>query len=263
MTTQGKLQGGKLQGRTALITGSSRNIGRTIALTFAREGANLVLNTRSNSEELEEAASECRSHGVEVVTCLADVSQHEEASRLVREAQERMGQVDILVHNAAIRPHRPVVKVPVEEWRQVMAVNLDACFYLCQAAVPNMMERRHGNIIALGGQANMAGRIGTGSVTASKMGLQGLMRVLAMELAPYGIRANMVMPGAIDTERRSPEWYPERLPTVSDTPGQPPIPLGREGTPQDVANACLFLASDDSAYVTGDRILVMGGRYVS
>ena len=258
MTTQGKLQG-----RTALITGSSRNIGRAIAVTFAREGANVVLNTRSNAEELEDAAEECRSYGVKAATCLADVSQHEEASRLVQAALEQMGQVDILVHNAAIRPHRPVVEVPVEEWRQVMAVNLDACFYLCKAAIPGMMERRQGSIIALGGQANMTGRSGTGSVSASKMGLQGLIRVLAMELAPHGVRANMVMPGAIDTERRTPEWYPERLPTVSDTPGQPPIPLGHEGTPQDVANACLFLASDDSAYVTGDRILVMGGRYVS
>ena len=253
---------GKLQGRTALITGSSRNIGRTIAATFAREGANLVLNTRANSAELEDAAAECRSYGIEVATCLADVSQPEEASRLVQEALDRMGQIDILVHNAAIRPHRPIVEVPLEEWRQVMAVNLDACLFLCQAALPSMMERQHGSIIALGGQANVVGRLGTGSITASKMGLQGLMRVLAMELAPYGIRANMVMPGAIDTERRSPEWYPERLPTVSDTPGQPPIPLGRQGTPQDVANACLFLASDDSSYVTGDRILVMGGRYV-
>ncbi len=253
----------KLQGQTALITGSSRNIGRAIAVTFAREGADLVLNTRSNFEELEDAASECRCHGARVATCLADVSQPEEASRLVQEASQQMGQIDILVHNAAIRPHRPVVEVPVQEWRQVMAVNLDACFYLCQAAIPGMIERRRGSIIALGGQANVTGRIGTGSVTASKMGLQGLMRVLAMELAPHGIRVNMVMPGAIDTERRHPDWYPERLPTVSDTPGQPPIPLGRQGTPQDVANACLFLASDDSAYVTGDRILVMGGRYVA
>ncbi len=254
---------GKLAGRTALITGSSRNIGRTIAVTFAREGANLVLNTRANGEELEDAAKECRSYGVKVATCLADVSQYEEADRLVQHGLREMGQVDILLHNAAIRPHRPVVEIPVEEWRQVMAVNLDACFYLCRAAIPSMMERKQGSIIALGGQANVAGRIGTGSVTASKMGLQGLMRVMAMELAPYGIRVNMVMPGAIDTERRNPEWYPERLPTVSDTPGQPPIPLGREGRPQDVANACLFLASDDSAYTTGDRILVMGGRYMA
>ena len=98
---------GKLQGRTALITGSSRNIGRTIAATFAREGAHLVLNTRANSEELEDAAAECRSYGIEVATCLADVSQPEEASRLVQEALDKMGQIDILVHNAAIRPHRP------------------------------------------------------------------------------------------------------------------------------------------------------------
>ena len=220
---------GKLQGRTALITGSSRNIGRTIAATFAREGANLVLNTRANSEELEDAAAACRSYGIEVATCLADVSQPEDASRLVQEALERMGQIDILVHNAAIRPHRPIVEVPLEEWRQVMAVNLDACFLLCQAALPGMMERQQGSIIALGGQANVVGRLGTGSVTASKMGLQGLMRVLAMELAPYGIRANMVMPGPSTPSAAVPSGTPNAYPPSATPPDSLPSPWGAKG----------------------------------
>ena len=252
----------RLEGKTALITGASRNIGKAIALTFAREGADLMLNTRANAEELEAVVGECRSYGVRAASCLADVSQPDQAKRLVEEGLAQLGKIDVLVHNAAIRPHRPTVEVSDEEWRQVFAVNLDACFYLCRAAIPQMVERGQGSIIALGGQANVTGRPGTAAVSASKMGLQGLIRTLAVELAPHGIRANMVMPGAIDTERRYREWYPEGAPRPGDTPGQPAIPLGRQGLPQEVANACLFLASEDSSYVTGDRILVMGGRYV-
>lgn len=252
----------RLKGKTALITGSGRNIGKAIALTFAREGADVIVNARTNREELESVADECRSHGVRAVPCLADVSDPQQVSQLVAEGLAQLGQIDVLVANAAIRPHRPILEISGEEWRQVMAVNLDACFHLCKAVLPQMIERRQGSIIGLGGQANVAGRPGTAAVSASKMGLQGLIRVLAVELAPYGIRANMVMPGAIDTQRLHPEWYPERQQRAGDTPGQPGIPLGRQGTPQEIANACLFLASDESSYVTGDRILVMGGRYV-
>ena len=217
---------GKLQGRTALITGSSRNIGRTIAATFAREGANLVLNTRANSEELEDAAAECRSYGIEVVTCLADVSQPEEASRLVQEALERMGQIDILVHNAAIRPHRPIVEVPLEEWRQVMAVNLDACFFLCQAALPGMMERQQGSIIALGGQANVVGRLGTGSVTASKMGLQGLMRVWPWSLPHTASGPIWSCRGPSTPSAAVPSGTPNAYPPSATPPASLPSPWG-------------------------------------
>ena len=176
---------------------------------------------------------------------------------MVNEGLAALGKIDILVLNVAIRPHHTILETSDEEWHQVMAVNLHACFYLCKAAIPQMMERRHGSIIALGGQDNVTGRTGTAAVSASKMGLQGLIRTLAVELAEYGIRANMVMPGSY------PEWYPETEQfTVSSTEYQPGIPMDREGTPREVANACLFLASDESSYVTGDRILVMGGRYV-
>ena len=253
----------RLKGKTALITGSGRNIGKAIATTFAREGADVVVNTRSNREELEAVASECRSYGVRVASCVADVSDPEQVSRLVEEGLSQLGKIDILVSNAAIRPRRPILEISNEEWRHVFAVNLDACFYLCKAVIPQMMERRQGSIIALGGMANVSGRPTTAMASASKMGLQGLMRVLAAELAPYDIRANMVMPGTIDTERRNPEWYLEVEQTPPTTPtSDPDTPLGRQGTPQEIADACLFLASDESSYVTGDRILVMGGRYV-
>jgi len=239
----------KLRGRTALVTGASRNIGRAIALAFAAEGADLVLNTRANAEELEAVAAECRKAGVRVVTVLADVADATACEAMVRRGLAELGAIDVLVCNAAIRPHKAVTDTPVDEWDR--------------AVVPAMKEHRRGSIIAIGGQSSVTSRANTAAVTAAKTGLLGLVRALAAELGPFGIRANMVMPGFIDTERRYAEWYPE---FHKSPPGSPDelakIPLRRLGRPEDIANACVFLASDASAYVTGDSIRVMGGRVI-
>ena len=252
-----------LQGKTALITGASRNIGREIALTFAREGADLVLNTRASGQELEAVAAECRELGAKTHTVVADVSDSAQVSGMVGEGIEALGKIDVLVSNAAIRPHRSILEVSDEEWRQVLGINLDAAFYLCRAVLPGMMERRQGSIIALGGQAAITGRPGTVSVTAAKTGLLGLIRAIAAEMAPYNIRANMVNPGSTDTERRNPEWYPEFRETPRGSQEHlGSIPLNRQATVQDIANACLFFASDQSSYITGDRLNVVGGRYI-
>ena len=252
-----------LEGKTALITGASRNIGREIALTFAREGADLVLNTRASGQELEAVAAECRELGAKTHTVVADVSDSALVSGMVREGIEALGKIDVLVSNAAIRPHRSILEVSDEEWRQVLGINLDAAFYLCRAVLPGMMERRQGSIIALGGQAAITGRPGTVSVTAAKTGLLGLIRAIAAEMAPYNIRANMVNPGSTDTERRNPEWYPEFRETPRGSQEHlGSIPLNRQATVQDIANACLFFASDQSSYITGDRLNVVGGRYI-
>ena len=252
-----------LEGKTALITGASRNIGREIALTFAREGADLVLNTRSSRQELEAVAAECRELGAETHTVVADVSDSAQVSSMVQEGIEALGKIDVLVSNAAIRPHRPILEISDDEWHQVLGVNLDAAFYLCRAVLPGMVERRQGSIIALGGQAAITGRPGTASVTAAKTGLMGLVRAIAAEMAPYNIRANLVNPGSTDTERRNPEWYPEfrEVPRGSQE-HLGSIPLNRQATVQDIANACLFFASDQSSYITGDRLNVVGGRYI-
>ena len=252
-----------LEGKTALITGASRNIGREIALTFAREGADLVLTTRNSGQELEAVAAECRELGAKTHTVMADVSESTQVTSMVQEGIEALGKIDVLVSNAAIRPHRPILEISDEEWHQVLGVNLDAAFYLCRAVLPGMMERRRGSIIALGGQAAITGRPGTVSVTAAKTGLLGLVRAIAAEMAPYNIRANLVNPGSTDTERRNPEWYPEfqDVPRGSqDHLGS--IPLNRQATVQDIANACLFFASAQSSYITGDRLNVVGGRYI-
>ena len=134
-----------LEGKTALITGASRNIGREIALTFAREGAGLVLNTRSSRQELEAVAAECRELGAKTHTVVADVSDSAQVSSMVQEGIDALGNIDVLVSNAAIRPHRPILEISDDEWRHVMGVNLDAAFFLCRAILPGMMARRQGN----------------------------------------------------------------------------------------------------------------------
>ncbi len=253
----------RLEGKTALITGASRNIGREVALTFAREGADLVLNTRSSQEELESVAAQCRELGVNTHTVLGDVSDPERVSQMVQAGIDALGKIDVLVSNVAIRPHRPVLDVSNEEWRHVFATNLDSAFYLIKAVLPGMIERQAGSIIALGGQAAITGRPETATVTAAKSGLLGLIRAVAAEMAPHNVRANMVNPGSTDTQRLNPEWYPE-FQAVERGSGEhvQSIPMGRQGTVQDIANACLFYASDELAYITGDRMNVVGGRYI-
>ena len=151
----------------------------------------------------------------------------------------------------------------------VMNTNLNSAFYLCKAVLgseagPGMLERRSGSIIALGGQSSITGRPNTTAVTAAKTGLLGLIRAIAAEAAPHGVRANMVNPGSTDTSREHPEWYPEFQSGMGRGSGQhlQDLPMGRQATVQDVANACLFFASDESAYITGDSVNVMGGRYI-
>ena len=253
----------RLEGRTAFITGASRNIGRAIALAFANEGADLVLNTRVNRDELDAVAAECRKAGVRVVPVLGDIADAGAVEEMVYGGVAELGGIDVLVCNAAIRPHTGVTETSVEDWHRVMAVNLHSAFYLARAVVPGMKERRRGSIIAVGGQSSLTGRPNTAAVTAAKTGLLGLIRALAAELGPFGIRANMVIPGTMDTERRYAEWYPEFRHAPPGAPEQlKQIPLGRLGRPEEIADACVFLASDASSYITGDEIRVMGGRII-
>jgi len=253
----------RLEGKTALITGASRNIGRAIALAFAAEGADLALNTRVNQDELDAVVAECKKIGVRAVPVLGDIADSAAVEGMVKEASAQLGSIDVLVCNAAIRPHKSLTETSLEDWHRVIAVNLHSAFYLARAVVPLMKERRRGSIIAIGGQSNLTGRPNTAAVTAAKTGLLGLVRALAAELGPFGIRVNMVIPGFIDTERRYAEWYPEFRQAAPGAPEQlKQIPLGRLGRPEDIADACVFLASDASSYVTGDSIRVMGGRII-
>jgi len=263
----------RLAGKTALIAGASRNIGRTIALTFAREGANVVPMASRMSDELKQVARECEALGVQALPVAADVSDHEQVNRAAQLALDRFGNVEVLVTVAAIRPHKPFLEIGYDEWHQVLGVNLHSLFYLAKALVPAMIKNgKGGSIVALGGIASLTAQPKRAHVIASKTGLYGLIKSLALELGPHGIRANLLAPGLIDTERRNPEWYPEGggvpLGMVSSKSDGTPIgreestPLNRKGTPQEVANAVLFLASDESSFITGDRMICAGGRYM-
>ena len=254
----------RLEGKTALITGASRNIGREVALTFAREGADLILNTRSSRAELDEVAGKCRELGVKTHTAIADVSDAASVYKMVEDGVQELGKIDILVSNVAIRPHKPILEVTDEEWHTTLGVNLHSAFYLCKAVLPGMMERKSGSIIALGGQSAVTGRPDTSIVTTAKTGLLGLIRAMAAEMAPHNVRANMVNPGSTDTSRGNPEWYPEFQSGVTRGSDQhlSSLPMGRQATVEDIANACLFFASDESGYITGDSLNVMGGRYI-
>ena len=220
----------RLEGKAALVTGASRNIGREIALTFAREGADLVLNTRQSAKELDEVAAQCRELGARTVTAVCDVGDADSVRRMVSDGIDQLGKIDVLVSNVAIRPHKPITEVSDDEWMQVMNTNLNSAFYLCKAVLgseagPGMLERRSGSIIALGGQSSITGRPNTTAVTAAKTGLLGLIRAIAAEAAPHGVRANMVNPGSTDTSREHPGMVPgvpgRHEPGLQSTPARP------------------------------------------
>lgn len=252
----------RLQGKTALIAGAGRNNGRMIALTFAREGADLILVARKRAEELKQVAKECEDFGVQALPLLGDLGNHEEVNRMVQLGLDRFAKVDVLVSVAGMRPHKPFWEISYDEWNQVFAVNLHSTFYLAKALAPAMMERgKGGSIIALGGMASLTSQPRRAHVVASKTGLHGLIKSLALELGPYGIRANLIALSLIDNKRLNPEWYP-KTGGVTTSAELDSVPLGRTGKPQEVANVALFLASDESSFVTGDRIVCAGGRYM-
>jgi len=172
----------------------------------------------------------------------------------VSHAIERFGCLDVLVAAAAVRPHAPFMEMTAEEWQRVLAVNLSGAFFLSQATARHMVERGSGSIVLFGGWNAMNGSHGAPANGAAKMGLLGLMRSMSGSLAPHGVRTNMVVPGQIDTKRTGPESW--RGDAVQD------VPLRRKGLPEEVAKACLFLASDESSYITGETIAVTGGRLV-
>ena len=260
----------RLAGKTALIAGASRNIGKTIALTFAREGAEVIAVARQHEDELKAVARECEALGARALPLVADLSSHEAVNRMAQRGLDHFGKIDIVVSVAAIRPHKAFWEIGYDEWHQVFAVNLHSTFYLAKALAPAMMKRgAGGSFVALGGIAAVTAQAQRAHVIASKTGLYGLIKALALELGPYNIRANLIAVGQIDTERRNPEWYPEGGgEPLSGGGDQAPAgrsegaPLNRKGTKEEVANVALFLASDESSFVTGDRIICAGGRYM-
>ena len=244
---------GKLDGKVALVTGSGRNIGRATVLQLAAAGANVVVNSRSNRAEADAVAQEASALGVKALSVLADVASKEQVDSMMARAMAEFGRIDILINNAAIRPHKPFTELTLQDWETVRGVVLDGAFYCTRAVINSMVANHYGRILFFTGEGAFAGGAMRAHVSAAKMGLVGMARSLAAEFAPQNIRVNVVCPGSIDTSRANPEWYQGRAPNAAG------IPLGRQGTVEEIAATCLFLVSDDGGFITGQTLHVNGG----
>ncbi len=244
-------------GRVALITGGGRNIGRAIALSFAGVGAVPVILYNEDERTARGVADEISAAGGRSGIVRADLADVAQCQAAVKQVAAEFGDIDILINNAAVRPHSKISQISLEEWDRVLSVNLRAPFFLSQAVLPAMVRKQWGRIINMGGSDGYNGKPRRAHGVSSKMGLVGLTRALANEVAQFGVTVNIVVPGTIDTKRPHPEWYPgvengfaARMTRVA---------MGRQGESQEVANACLFLASDLATYTTGQEMFVSGG----
>jgi 3-oxoacyl-[acyl-carrier protein] reductase len=233
-----------LEGKTALVTGASRGIGRAIASELAAAGASVVIGYRSGKDEAEELATELGARAVQ-----ADVSNAEEAARLVIEA----GDLDILVNNAGLTRDGLLARMSDDDWRIVMETNLSSVFYTCRAVCRPMMKKRAGAIVNVSSIVGVHGNWGQTNYAASKAGIIGFTKSLARELGSRNVRANVVAPGYVKTQ------LTDVLPEEATAAMLQATPLGRLGEPKDVAGAVRFLCSDEASFITGEVILVDGG----
>jgi 3-oxoacyl-[acyl-carrier protein] reductase len=242
-----------LKGKTAVIKGSARGLGKAIALKLASMGANIVLNDIPESDALDETAEEFRKAGYNVAVTRGDVRNQDDVKAMVKAAVDIFGSLDILVNNAGITRDKPFAMMSEEDWDMVLDINLKGAFICTKLAAKQMMKQRYGRIVNMASVAGRYGNQGQANYSASKAGLIGLTKTTAKEFASRSITCNAVAPGIIKSKMTDvlPEEVREKY--------LENIPLGRFGTPEDVANVVAFLASDDAAYVTGQVIDIDGG----
>ncbi|HEX3538232.1 MAG TPA: SDR family oxidoreductase [Stellaceae bacterium] len=244
-----------LAGKVAIVTGAGKNIGKAIAVALAEHGAAVIVNGRGDRAIIEETAKEIRAAGGRAIPVLADVSKADQVATMVEAAVKEFGGVDIAVNNAGLRRQTPFLQMTLEEWHEILSVALDGAFTLAKATAPEMIKRGGGSIIGLSGISHHAGASERVHVNASKAGLEGFIRGLAIELAPHNITANCVAPGSIDTVRGASAGGPHGR-TLSRE-----IPAGRQGKPEEIAAMVRFLAGPEGRYVTGQTIHVNGGMF--
>ena len=243
----------QLKGKTAIITGSARGLGKAIALKLADMGANIVLNDIMSSDAIDSTAEEFKTLGHNVIVTKGDVRNREDVEIMVNKAVETFGSIDILVNNAGITRDSLIIKMSEEDWDNVLDINLKGAFLCTKAVAKFMMKQRKGKIINIASVAGVMGNPGQANYSASKAGLIGLTKSTAKELASRGITCNAVAPGLIQSKMT--DILPEKVKENYLNN----IPLGRFGTPDDVANVVGFLASPDSDYITGQVIRIDGG----
>jgi 3-oxoacyl-[acyl-carrier protein] reductase len=244
---------GLLDGKTALVTGATRGIGRAIALKFASEGADIAFTYRSQEEAALTLTAEIEAMEVRVKAYRSDAASFEDAHNVVADAKETFGHIDILVNNAGITKDGLMMRMDEASWDAVIGTNLKSAFNFIHACTPIMARQRSGSIINMSSVVGVSGNAGQCNYSASKAGLTGLSKSIAKEMGPRGIRSNCIAPGFIATDMTG------ALPENLRQEWEKQIPLRRAGQPEDVAKVALFLASDLSSYVTGQVINCCGG----
>ena len=239
--------------RAALITGAGQNIGRACAVALARDGFNLVINGLSNRAACEETKAVAEELGVKAEVFMGDTGKREDCAAMVAAGVSAFGAVDVMVHNAAIRPDAKFLESSDEDWDRVMDVNLGGAVWLARASLPGMVEKGWGRVILFAGMNAIHGYNGRAATSVSKHGCWGLAKSLGKEFGPMGITANIVSPGPI----RSENWDEEQKAHVGGMVGR--VPVGRLGEPDEVAAAVSLLASDKGAFINGQIIQVNGG----
>lgn len=242
-----------LEGKTALITGASRGIGKAIAQKFAKEGASIAITNIYEDEEFINTIDEIKVHNVKVKGYVSNASNFEDSQRVVNEIVNEFGKIDILVNNAGITKDALLMRMNEDQWDAVISVNLKSVFNLTKAVLQTMLKQKNGSIINMSSVVGVSGNAGQSNYSASKAGILGFTKSVAKELGSRNIRCNAIAPGFILTEMT------ENLPSDVKSEWIGRIPLKRGGTPEDVANTALFLASDLSSYITGQTIHVCGG----
>ena len=242
-----------LEGKTALITGASRGIGRTIAMKFAIEGASIAITNVAEDEEFLNTIEEIKAHKVNVKGYVSNAADFADSQRVIDEIVRDFGRIDILVNNAGITRDNLLMRMTEEQWDLVIGVNLKSVFNLTKAVLQTMVRQKNGSIINMSSVVGVSGNAGQSNYSASKAGMIGFTKSIAKEVGSRNIRCNAIAPGFIITEMT------EKLPADIKTEWISKIPLRRGGTPEDVANTALYLASDLSSYVSGQTIHVCGG----
>ena len=242
-----------LEGKTALVTGASKGIGRAIAHRFAEQGANVAFTYLSSVEKGEALVDELKNHGVEAKGYRSDASDFAAAEELINSVVADFGSLDVLINNAGITRDNLLMRMSEEHWDEIMKVNLKSCFNTVKAATRTLMKQKSGSIINMSSVVGVKGNAGQANYAASKAGIVGFSKSVALELGSRGVRCNVIAPGFIETEMT------DALDEKTVQSWRDAIPLKRGGAPEDVANACVFLGSDLSSYITGQVIQVDGG----